>query len=87
MEYLTKMQARTSHQLDSALDSWPYTSLVAVNRIADRQQAFRASDYGKRPGEVGHLVGISLRTACGYFADWKAAEKPRIEALDDKGDN
>ena len=36
-----------------------------------RQQAFEAFGYGKRPAEVAPMVGISLRTACRYFADWK----------------
>lgn len=36
-----------------------------------RQRAFEAFDRGKRPREVVHLVGVSPRTACRYFADWK----------------
>jgi len=36
-----------------------------------RQRAFEAFDYGKRPGEVVRIVGISPRTAYRYFADWK----------------
>lgn len=36
-----------------------------------RQRAFKAFGYGKRPAEVASMVGISLRTACRYFADWK----------------
>ena len=36
-----------------------------------RQRAFEAYDDGKRPGAVVQLVGISTRTACRYFADWK----------------
>jgi hypothetical protein len=36
-----------------------------------RQRAFEAFGYGKRPAEVASIVGISLRTACRFFADWK----------------
>lgn len=36
-----------------------------------RQRAFDAFDCGKRPGEVVRMVGVSHRTACRYFADWK----------------
>ena len=43
-----------------------------------RQRAFQAFGDGKRPAEVSRMVGISLRTACRYFADWKR----RPEALD-----
>lgn len=40
-----------------------------------RRRAFDAFDDGKRPAEVGLMVGISLRTACRYFADWKRQPK------------
>ncbi len=40
-----------------------------------RQRAFEAFSYGKRPVEVAPTVGISLRTACRYFADWKKLPK------------
>ena len=36
-----------------------------------RQRAFKAFGQGKRPAEVVLMMGISLRTACRYFADWK----------------
>jgi len=36
-----------------------------------RQRAFDDFDRGKRPAEVALVEGISLRTACRYFADWK----------------
>lgn len=36
-----------------------------------RNRAFQASDDGKRPSEASEIVGISPRTACRYFADWK----------------
>lgn len=36
-----------------------------------RQRAFEAFDCGKRPGEVVRMVGVSPKTACRYFADWK----------------
>jgi len=37
-------------------------------------------DEGKRPAEVALIVGVSLRTACRYFQDWK--KLPRC--LEDK---
>ena len=40
-----------------------------------RQRAFEAFDQGKRPAEVVLMVGISLRTACRYFSDWKKLPK------------
>ena len=40
-----------------------------------RQQAFDAFDYGRRPAKVAPMAGISLRTACRYFADWKKLPK------------
>ena len=40
-----------------------------------RQRAFEAFDQGKRPAEVALMVGISLRTACRYFSDWKKLPK------------
>lgn len=36
-----------------------------------RRRAFKAFDQGLRPAQVTHMVEISLRTACRYFADWK----------------
>ena len=36
-----------------------------------RRRAFDAFDFGKRPGEVVRMVGVSPRTAYRYFADWK----------------
>jgi len=40
-----------------------------------RQRAFDAFDRGMRPAEVSQRVGISPRTACRYFADWKKLPK------------
>jgi transposase len=40
-----------------------------------RQRAFDAFDDGQRPAEVRGMVGISLSTACRYFADWKRQPK------------
>ena len=36
-----------------------------------RRRAFDAFDQGLRPARVAREVGISLQTACRYFADWK----------------
>jgi AraC-like DNA-binding protein len=43
-----------------------------------RCRAFDAFDRGLRPAQVIREVGISLRTACRYFADWKK-HRPRLE--------
>lgn len=40
-----------------------------------RQRAFDDFDDGKRPAKVALMVGISFRTACRYFADWKRQPK------------
>ena len=40
-----------------------------------RHRAFDAFDSGQRPAEVSRQVGISVRTACRYYADWKKLPK------------
>lgn len=47
-----------------------HISKDAFGRSA-RERAFQPFGDGKRPPEVSRMVGISLRTACHYFADWK----------------
>jgi len=40
-----------------------------------RRRAFDDFDDGKQPDEIALMVGISLRTAYRYFADWKRQPK------------
>ena len=40
-----------------------------------RRRAFDAFDDGKRPAEVARMAGISVKTACRYFLDWKKLPK------------
>lgn len=40
-----------------------------------RRRCFDLFDKGTRPAEAGRTVGVSLRTACRYFADWKQLPK------------
>ena len=39
--------------------------------IPARKRCFRAFDDGKRPAEICDEIGISLKTACTYFYQWK----------------
>jgi len=45
-----------------------------------RRRCFDLFDEGRRPSEAAPIVGVSLRTACRYFQDWK--KLPRC--LEDK---
>lgn len=45
-----------------------------------RRRCFDLFDEGSRPSEAAPIVGVSLRTACRYFQDWK--KLPRC--LEDK---
>jgi AraC-like DNA-binding protein len=44
-----------------------------------RRRAFKLFDRDLRPALVSRQVGISLPTACRYFADWKK-QSPKLEA-------
>ena len=44
-----------------------------------RRRAFDCFDRGLRPAQVANEVGISPRTACRYFADWKR-HRPKLDA-------
>ena len=36
-----------------------------------RRRSFEQYDEGKRPSEAAPIVGISIKTACRYYQDWK----------------